>query len=141
MRLIPLAVAVLWWAGYSSARSQEHAQNAAQPTAKSATQASASQQPLQQASSDTVDKPVSLADLARAARSKKQIDAKPAAKSSKILDDDNMPRGVYACQAGRSRASGTEFVSGGKSFPRVSRQSRSARLLGLVVRPLPQRLA
>jgi thiol-disulfide isomerase/thioredoxin len=95
MRLIPLAVAVLWWAGYSSARSQEPAQNAAQPTAKSATQASASQQPLQQASSDTVDQPVSLADLARTARSKKQIDAKPAAKSSKILDDDNMPRGIY----------------------------------------------
>jgi thiol-disulfide isomerase/thioredoxin len=91
VRLIPLAVAVLWWAGYSSARSQEPAQNAA----KSATQAPASQQPLQQASSDSFDQPVSLADLARAARSKKQIDAKPAVKSSKILDDDNMPRGVY----------------------------------------------
>jgi thiol-disulfide isomerase/thioredoxin len=94
-RLIPLAVAALWWAGYGSARSQDPAQNAAQPAAKSAMQTPASRQPLQQASSDSADQPVSLADLARAARSKKQIDAKPAAKSSKILDDDNMPRGVY----------------------------------------------
>jgi len=94
-RLIPLVVAALWWAGYSSARSQEPAQNAAQPATKSATQAPASQPPSQQASSDPADQPVSLADLARAARSKKQTDAKPATKSSKILDDDNMPRGVY----------------------------------------------
>ena len=94
-RLIPLAIAALLWAGYSSARSQEPAQNAAQPATKSATQAPASQPPSQQASSDPADQPVSLADLARAARSKKQTDAKPATKSSKILDDDNMPRGVY----------------------------------------------
>jgi len=94
-RLIPLAIAALLWAGHSSARSQEPAQNAAQPATKSATQAPASQPPSQQASSDPADQPVSLADLARAARSKKQTDAKPATKSSKILDDDNMPRGVY----------------------------------------------
>jgi len=94
-RLIPLAVAALWWAGYSSAQSQDPAQNAAQPAGKGASQSSASQQPSQQASSDSADQPMSLADFARAARSRKQIDTKPAAKSSKILDDDNMPRGVY----------------------------------------------
>jgi thiol-disulfide isomerase/thioredoxin len=39
---------------------------------------------------------MSVADMARAARAKKQSDSKPAAKFSKVLDDDNMPRGVYA---------------------------------------------
>jgi thiol-disulfide isomerase/thioredoxin len=39
---------------------------------------------------------MSVADMARAARAKKQADGKPASKFSKVLDDDNMPRGVYA---------------------------------------------
>jgi len=39
---------------------------------------------------------MSVADMARAARAKKQPDSKPASKFSKVLDDDNMPRGVYA---------------------------------------------
>jgi thiol-disulfide isomerase/thioredoxin len=42
---------------------------------------------------------MSLADMARAARAKRQTDTKPAAKVPKVLDDDNMPRGVYAADA------------------------------------------
>jgi thiol-disulfide isomerase/thioredoxin len=79
----------------TSAQSQDPAQNTQQPPAKSPTQAPASQQPPQQAA-DSADQPMSVADMARAARAKKQSDAKPAAKFSKVLDDDNMQRGVYA---------------------------------------------
>ena len=40
---------------------------------------------------------MSVADMARAARAKRQGEGKPAAKISKVvLDDDNMPRGVHA---------------------------------------------
>jgi len=39
---------------------------------------------------------MSVADMARAARAKKQPDAKPTAKLTRVLDDDNLPRGVYA---------------------------------------------
>jgi thiol-disulfide isomerase/thioredoxin len=61
------------------------------------TQTSTSQQqPQQLASSDSVEQPVSLAEMARTARAKKQTDTQPAIKSLKLLDDDNMPRGVYA---------------------------------------------
>lgn len=95
-RLILLALAPVCWAGYSRAQAQDPAQNGSQPASKTTAQASA---PQQQASFDSSDQSMSLADLARAARSKKQTDAKPAAKSSKVLDDDNMPRGVYAADA------------------------------------------
>jgi thiol-disulfide isomerase/thioredoxin len=51
---------------------------------------------------------MSVADMARAARAKKQSDAKPAAKFSRVLDDDNVPRGVYAedVHPARSAAAG-----------------------------------
>jgi thiol-disulfide isomerase/thioredoxin len=79
----------------TSAQSQDPAQNTQQPPAKSTTQAPASQEPPQQAA-DSADQPMSVADMARAARAKKQPDAKPTAKLTRVLDDDNLPRGVYA---------------------------------------------
>jgi thiol-disulfide isomerase/thioredoxin len=93
-RLIPLAAA-LCWAQYSSALAQDPAQNAPQPAPKSASPGVASPQSQQQANVDTTDQPMSLADMARMARAKKQTDSKPSTKSAKLLDDDNMPRGVY----------------------------------------------
>lgn len=92
-----MAAAALCWASYKPAQAQDPAQNATQqPAPKSATQSPA---PQQQASSDSADQPMSLADMARVARSKKQTDAKPAVKTFKVLDDDNMPRGVYAADS------------------------------------------
>ena len=41
--------------------------------------------------------------MARAARAKKLTDARPVARTSKLLDDDNMPRGVYAADAAPAR--------------------------------------
>ena len=58
--------------------------------------ASASQNSIQQATADPSNQPMSLADMARAARARKQGDTSPTPKVSKVLDDDNMPRGVYA---------------------------------------------
>jgi thiol-disulfide isomerase/thioredoxin len=81
------------------AQAQDPGQNASQPAPKGTAQAPASSQVQQQASSDSTDQFVSLADMARAARAKKQTDAKPVIKTSKLLDDDNMPRGVYAADA------------------------------------------
>ena len=94
---IPLAASALCGLALSSlALAQDPTQNAPQPAPKSATQDSAAQQ---QSTADSADQPMSLADMARAARAKKQTDAKPATKTSKLLDDDNMPRGVYAADA------------------------------------------
>jgi thiol-disulfide isomerase/thioredoxin len=96
-RLTSLAAMAFFWASYSFAQSPDPAQNAPQPAPKAATQASASQQNQPPAGADANDQPMSVADLARLARAKKQGDGKPAAKVSKVvLDDDNMPRGVYA---------------------------------------------
>jgi thiol-disulfide isomerase/thioredoxin len=96
-QLVLLAAMALCWVGYSHAQSQDPAQTAAQPAPKTAAQASTSQQPQTEGTADTNDQTMSVADLARLARAKKQGDAKPAAKASKVvLDDDNMPRGIYA---------------------------------------------
>lgn len=96
-RLISFVAVTVFWAGHSSAQAQDPAQNGAQPASKGATQSSATQQPQQQATSaESAEQPMSLADMARAARAKKQTDTKPVARISKVLDDDNMPRGVYA---------------------------------------------
>jgi thiol-disulfide isomerase/thioredoxin len=97
--LMYLTLAAFCGTGYSLAQAQDPAQTTSQTASKSATQTPATQQPQQQASFDSADQSMSLADLARAARSKKQTDAKAAAKSSKLLDDDNMPRGVYTADA------------------------------------------
>ncbi len=90
-QLIPLAAVALCWASCYGAQAQDPVPNPPAPEAKSAAQP-ASQQ-LTDASSS--DQPVSLADMARVARGKKQTETKPAPKSLKLLDDDNMPRGVY----------------------------------------------
>ncbi len=109
-RLIPLVAATLCWAIYSSAQAQDPAQNGPQPAPKPATQAPASQQ---QSTADSPDQPMSLADMARAARAKKQTDAKPETKSAKLLDDDNMPRGIYAADPAptKSAAPGSQSPS------------------------------
>ncbi len=96
---ISLAITVLGGlsiAATAQAQTQDPAQTNQQPAPKNAAQGSAAQQPEPQAATDSADQPMSLADMARAARAKKQPDAKPATKFSKVLDDDNMPRGVYA---------------------------------------------
>jgi thiol-disulfide isomerase/thioredoxin len=122
-RLIPFVAAALCLAGYDSAQAQDPAQNAAQPAPKSATQSAAPQQPQQQATTvDSADQPMSLAEMARAARAKKQTDTKPVAKMSKVLDDDNMPRGVYAADPApvKSAAPGSQAQgspSSGGPFP------------------------
>jgi thiol-disulfide isomerase/thioredoxin len=96
-RVIPLATAALFWATYTLAQSQDPAQSGSQSAPKTATQASTQAPAQQQANADATDQPMSVADLARAARAKRQGDSKPAAKVAKVvLDDDNIPRGVYA---------------------------------------------
>jgi thiol-disulfide isomerase/thioredoxin len=124
-QLIPLAAMALCWAGYSHAQSQDSTQNAPQPAPKTAAQASTSQQPQAEATADSGDQPLSVAELARLARAKKQGDTKPAAKSSKVvLDDDNMPRGVYAedLPPAKTAAAGTHSqvpASAGGAFPEL----------------------
>lgn len=113
----------LCWAGYSHAQSQDSAQNAPQPAPKTAPQASTSQQPQAEGTADSNDQTLSVADLARLARAKKQGEAKPSAKVSKVvLDDDNLPRGVYAedLPAAKTAARGTQAPappSPGGPFP------------------------
>jgi thiol-disulfide isomerase/thioredoxin len=97
--LIYWALAALCGTSYNLAQAQVPTQNASQAAPGSATPAPASQQSQQQASFDSAEQLVSLADMARAARIKRQTDVKPAIKSLKLLDDDNMPRGVYAADS------------------------------------------
>jgi thiol-disulfide isomerase/thioredoxin len=95
--LISLMITAFWaLASVSLTQAQDPAQNNQQPAPKNSAQAPASQQPTQQVAGDSTDQPMSVADMARAARAKKQPDAKPTAKFTKVLDDDNIPRGVYA---------------------------------------------
>jgi len=96
---IYLTLAALCGASYNPAKAQDPAQNASQPAPRSITQASASQQPQQLANSDSADQPASLAEMARSARAKKPTDVKPAIKSLNLLDDDNMPRGIYGADS------------------------------------------
>jgi thiol-disulfide isomerase/thioredoxin len=125
-QLIFLAAMALCWAGYSHAQSQDSSQNAAQPAPKIVAQASTSQQAQAGATADSGDKPLSVAELARLARAKKQGDDKPAAKVSKVvLDDDNIPRGVYAedLPPAKTGAPGTHApasASPGGPFPEFS---------------------
>jgi|SRR5580658_8508842 thiol-disulfide isomerase/thioredoxin len=124
-QLIPLAAMALCWAGYSHAQSQDSTQNAPQPAPKTSAQASTSQQTQAGATTDAGDQPLSVAELARLARAKKQGDSKPAAKVSKVvLDDDNMPRGVYAedLPPAKTAAGGTHAqvpASAGGAFPEL----------------------
>jgi thiol-disulfide isomerase/thioredoxin len=111
--LRPLAAAALCGLALSSpTHAQDSAQNAAGPAPKSATQAPA---PQQQGITDSPEQPMFIAELARAARATKQADVKPVAKTSKLLDDDNMPRGTYAQDAGPAKHSASG--SGNPSSP------------------------
>jgi thiol-disulfide isomerase/thioredoxin len=60
---------------------------------------------------------MSLAEMARLARAKKQTDANPATKTSKVLDDDNMPRGVYAADAAPANSSAPGSRRAGSQTP------------------------
>jgi thiol-disulfide isomerase/thioredoxin len=103
-RLIPLAATALCGLALSNAAAaQDPAQNAPPPAPKSAAQVPA---PQQQATVDSPDQPTSLADVARTARAKKPTDARPVPRTSKLLDDDNMPRGVYARDAAPAKPAG-----------------------------------
>jgi thiol-disulfide isomerase/thioredoxin len=118
--LVPLAAAALCGLALSSPTpAQDPAQNAPRPAPKSTPQAPA---PQQQATADSPDQPTSLADMARAARAKKLTDARPVPRTSKLLDDDNMPRGVYAADAAPAKPAvpGSETPSSpasGAPFP------------------------
>lgn len=94
-RLILVSAAALSLVWYSAASAQDPAQNGSQPAPKPAAQdpSAQSQQPI----ADASDQPLSLAELARRARAKKQAETNTsgATKPVKVLDDDNMPRGVY----------------------------------------------
>jgi thiol-disulfide isomerase/thioredoxin len=112
---IPLAAAALCGLALSSPTlAQDPVQNAPRPAPKSATQAPA---PQPQSTADSPDQPMSLADMARAARAKKLTDTEPVPRTSKLLDDDNLPRGVYARDAAPAKPSapGSETPSAGAS--------------------------
>lgn len=113
-RLISLLAGALCWAAYSNlVYAQDPAQSCRQSASGATGQASA-----QQSAPVSVDQLMSVADLARAARAKREGDAKPAAKISKVvLDDDNMPRGVYAedIPASKASAKGTQSSPGASS--------------------------
>ena len=106
-RIIPLLAAALCWAACSClVYAQDPAQSSRQSAPGATGQASAQAPAPQQTAPVSADQPMSVADLARAARAKREGDDKPATKISKVvLDDDNMPRGVYAEDIPASKAS------------------------------------
>jgi thiol-disulfide isomerase/thioredoxin len=94
-----LVAAALCGSAYTNpAQDQGPAQSASKEAPKTTTPATP--QPGQQARAESGDQPISLADMARVARAKRQAaETSPSAKTSRVLDDDNMPRGVYAADA------------------------------------------
>jgi thiol-disulfide isomerase/thioredoxin len=105
---------------YSFAQAQDPAQAGSQASAQPVARAASPAAPAQQATADAgQDQPLSLAEMARLARAKKPGDA--TAKPTKVvLDDDNMPRGVYAdapSSSGSGNASGPAADSAGGPFP------------------------
>jgi len=117
-RLIVISVVALSLGWFSAASAQDPAQNGSQPAPKPAAQdpVAQSQQPI----ADASDQPLSLAELARRARAKKQQEAAQSGttKTVKVLDDDNMPRGVYPIEtkpAPDGAHSGSGSDSGGGS--------------------------
>lgn len=80
---------------FDFAHTQNPAQNGSQTGGQTPDSGQTTQSP-QQVAADGSAQPLSLAEMARLARAKRQGDgsAKPAARV--VLDDDNMPRGVYA---------------------------------------------
>jgi thiol-disulfide isomerase/thioredoxin len=105
---------------YSFAQAQDPAQAGSQPSLKTGSPSA----PALQATADNAgqDQPMSVAEQARLARAKRQGGAtvKP---TKMFLDDDNMPRGVYAdapSPSGASSsgdASGAGAAAGGGPFP------------------------
>jgi|SRR5277367_3129185 len=96
MRKYLILVAAVAFPCAICAQSQDPSQNATRPAPKPATESVSTQS---QVTSDPTDQTLSLADLARAARAKRQqTDPNPAPHISKVLDDDNMPRGVYPAE-------------------------------------------
>jgi thiol-disulfide isomerase/thioredoxin len=89
--LILLGPAAFCWLAGTSTLARGPAQGSQQPAPKTGSSATPAQQSVDASSSD---QPMSLADMARLARAKKQAGA-GAAKATLVLDDDNMPRGVY----------------------------------------------
>jgi thiol-disulfide isomerase/thioredoxin len=112
-----LAAAALCGSAYTSpAEAQGPAESASKEAAKSTTAATPQRQ--QQAPAESGGQPISLADLARAARAKRQAgEASPGAKPSKVLDDDNMPRGVYAADTNPSSSVAPSSPSPSSSAP------------------------
>jgi len=93
-KALALTLATLIQPQFSFAHDQDPAQNGSQPTANSSQNT-----PTQQmAAADAPAQPLSVAEMARLARAKKQGDGAllKAAPVKIVLDDDNMPRGVYA---------------------------------------------
>jgi thiol-disulfide isomerase/thioredoxin len=95
------------------AHSQDPAQNGSQSAANGAQNAVAGAS-SQQTTADASSQPLSVAEMARLARAKKQGDAPPKPATKVVLDDDNMPRGVYAADApatpGKASASAAKGV-------------------------------
>ena len=94
--LLLLASGLCWSVCCATAQAQDPAQNGSQAAPKAVGQTVTS---AQQSAASLPDQPMSVADLARAARAKRQQgDAAPAPHIAKLLDDDNMPRGVYPAE-------------------------------------------
>jgi thiol-disulfide isomerase/thioredoxin len=92
----------------SAARAQDPPQSASKEAPKTASR--------QQANAESGDQPISLADMARAARAKRQVaDISHTVKTSRVLDDDNMPRGVYAADANPGSSAAPRSQSPGSS--------------------------
>jgi thiol-disulfide isomerase/thioredoxin len=124
-QLIPLAAASLCWLAGISVFAQDPAQNSQTPPKNSGQPASGSQsQPSTNA--DDPAQPVSLADAARLARAKKQSTAP---KAIRVLDDDNMPRGVYPIETKPAPKS----EQGGSAVGSASRGASLSEFRGKVV--------
>jgi thiol-disulfide isomerase/thioredoxin len=116
--LISAMFAALLPVTYSFAQAQDPVQAGSQPTAQPTTKDGSSAAAAPQASADNggPDQPMSVAELARLARARKPdaTSATTAKPTKVVLDDDNMPRGVYAdapSPAGPESASGSSSVS------------------------------
>ena len=113
---IPLLLATLTAAPRTLAQAQDQSQPAPKPAAQ--TPAAQSQQVADSSSAPQV---MSLAEMARLARAKKQGDAATPKPAKIVLDDDNMPRGVYAADTPSSGGTGANSATGtsapGGPFP------------------------
>jgi len=109
--LIPLFLATLMAAPSAFTRTQDPAEAA--PKATSAQPLPPQPQPV--AGTNSAAQPMSLADMARLARAKKQGDGATPRPTKIVLDDDNMPRGMYAADAASPGSSGANSIPGAPS--------------------------